>query len=76
MTIEEKIDGVLKEILPEAQIEYLLSQLKKDRTKYTLDDLSRIFIDAKHTFHVLMCKLGQMQTYEHIVELYKDYVTG
>ena len=41
----------------------------------TLDDLSRVYIDTKHTFHVLMCKLGQMQTYEHIIDLYKDYLT-
>lgn len=76
MSNEEKIDGVLAYVLPESQIEYLLSQLKKDRTKITTDDLSKIYIDLKHTFHVLMCKLGQMKTYEHIVDLYKDYLAG
>ena len=73
MTNEDKVEEILKHVLTETQVEFFLSQLKKDKTKHTLDDLSQIYIDVKHTFHYLMCKLGQMQTYEHIMELYQDY---
>ena len=36
--------------------------------------MSKIYIRAKHTFHVLMCQLGQMQTYEHIMSIYGENV--
>lgn len=32
--------------------------------------MSTLYAKAKHTFHVLMLQLGQMQTYEYIMELY------
>ena len=60
MSNDEKLDELLVNVISESQVEYLLSQLKNDKTKHTLDDLSKTYIDAKHTFHVLMCKLGQM----------------
>ena len=73
MTQEEIIDEVAKYTIEEAEIDYLISLLKKDDVKGT-DDISRIYMSAKHTFHLLMCRLGQMQTYEHIMDIYRNHV--
>ena len=74
MTREERVAEVLAKMLTETEVEYLISTLRKNKTKRSIDDLSRIYIDAKHTFHVLMCKLGQMQTYEHIMSIYGEHI--
>lgn len=70
MSREERIAEVLSHTLKETEVEYLIGNLRKNKTRRSIDDLSKIFIDAKHTFHVLMCQLGQMQTYEHIMSIY------
>ena len=70
MTREQRIDEVISHCLTETEVEYLIGHLRKNKTKRGIDDLSKIYIDAKHTFHVLMCQLGQMQTYEHIMNIY------
>jgi len=74
MTREARIDEVLKHCLTETEVEYLIGNLRKNKTKRSIDDLSKIYLNAKHTFHILMCQLGQMQTYEHIISLYGERV--
>ena len=74
MSREERITEVIQKILTETEVEYLIGNLRKNKTKRSIDDLSKIYIDAKHTFHVLMCQLGQMQTYEHIMGIYGESV--
>lgn len=61
-------------MLTETEVEYLIGNLRKNKTKRSIDDLSKIFVNAKHTFHVLMCQLGQMQTYDHIMGIYSQDV--
>ena len=61
---------MLAAVLTETEVEYLIGTLRKNKTKRTIDDLSLIYLNAKHTFHVIMCELGQMQTYEHIMGIY------
>lgn len=58
MSKEERIAEVLTHVLTETEVEYLIGNIRKNKTKRSIDDLSKIYIDAKHTFHVLMCKLG------------------
>ena len=67
---EERIYEVLDHVLTETEVEWQIGNLRKNKTRRTIDDLSKIYLDAKHTFHVLMCQLGQMQTYEHIMNIY------
>ena len=74
MTDQEKVELVIQKTLPEVQIEYLISQLSKNKSRHTLEELSQMYLDVKHTFHVLMCRMGQMQTYEHILDMYRSYV--
>ena len=74
MTREERIAEVVKTTLSETEVEYLVGTLRRNKTKRTIDDLSKMYVDAKHTFHVLMMQLGQMQTYEHIMEIYGEKV--
>ena len=71
---EERISEVIANNLTETEVEYLIGNLRKNKTKRTIDDLSKIYLQAKHTFHILMCQLGQMQTYEHIMGIYGDHV--
>ena len=58
MTREERVSEVLAKVLTETEVAYLIATLRKNKTMRSVDDLSRMYIDAKHTFHVLMCKLG------------------
>lgn len=74
MKREERIADVLAQCLTETEVEYQIGNLRKNKTKRSIDDLSKIYIKAKHTFHVLMCQLGQMQTYEHIMSIYGEHV--
>lgn len=74
MTREERVSEVLAKVLTETEVAYLIATLRKNKTMRSVDDLSRMYIDAKHTFHVLMCKLGQMQTYEHIMSIYGEHI--
>jgi len=55
MAREERIAQVIKHMLTETEVEYLIGTLRKNKTKRSIDDLSSIFVSAKHTFHVLMC---------------------
>ena len=55
---EERVDEVMKKTLTEVEVEYHIGHLRKNKTKRTVDDLSKIYMDAKTTFHVLMCQLG------------------
>ena len=71
---EERIYEVLDHVLTETEVEWQIGNLRKNKTRRTIDDLSKIYLDAKHTFHVLMCQLGQMQTYEHIMNIYCENV--
>ena len=54
-------------------MDYLIPLLKKEELR-NIDEISRIYMNAKHTFHLLMCRLGQMQTYEHIMDIYRNHV--
>ena len=74
MSREERIVEVVSHVLTETEVEWQIGNLRKNKTKRTIDDLSKLFIDAKHTFHVLMCQLGQMQTYDHIMDIYGENV--
>ena len=74
LTREERVAQVLAAVLTETEVEYLIGTLRKNKTKRTIDDLSLIYLNAKHTFHVIMCELGQMQTYEHIMGIYQENV--
>ena len=65
---------MIKNALSQTEVEYLIGNLRKNKSKRSIDDLSKIFLSAKHTFHLLMCQLGQMQTYEHIMSIYSDGV--
>ena len=58
MSREERIVEVVSHVLTETEVEWQIGNLRKNKTKRTIDDLSKLFIDAKHTFHVLMCQLG------------------
>ena len=51
----------------------MIRLLKREDTK-DLDEISLIYMNAKHTFHLLMCRLGQMQSYEHIMDIYRNHV--
>ena len=74
MSREDRIIEVIGKVLSETEVEWQIGNLRKNKTKRTIDDLSKLYIDAKHTFHVLMCQLGQMQTYEHIMNIYGENV--
>ena len=74
MSREARIVEVVGHVLTETEVEWQIGNLRKNKTKRTIDDLSKLFIDAKHTFHVLMCQLGQMQTYDHIMDIYGENV--
>lgn len=74
MSREERIVEVLTSVLTETEVEWQIGNLRKNKTRKTIDDLSKIYLDAKHTFHVLMCQLGQMQTYYHIMSIYCENV--
>ena len=71
---EERISEVIANNLTETEVEYLIGNLRKNKTKRTIDDLSKIYLKAKHTFHILMSQLGQMQTYEHIMNIYGENI--
>lgn len=58
MPREERIAEILTYLLTETEVEYLIGNLRKNKTHRTIDDLSKIYVNAKHTFHVLMCQLG------------------
>mmetsp|Transcript_20323 Transcript_20323/g.27478 ORF Transcript_20323/g.27478 Transcript_20323/m.27478 type:complete len:162 (-) Transcript_20323:759-1244(-) len=58
MTREERIVEVVKSMLTETEVEYLVGTLRRNKTKRSIDDLSKMYVDAKHTFHVLMMQLG------------------
>ena len=58
MKREDRVGEVIKNCYTETEVEYLIGNLRKNKTKRTIDDLSRIYLNAKHTFHVLMCQLG------------------
>ena len=55
MTREERVAEVLTHVLTETEVEWQIGNLRKNKTRRTIDDLSKIYVDAKHTFHVLMC---------------------
>ena len=74
MTREDRITEVVRLALNQTEVEYLVGTLRKNKTKRSIDDLSKMYVDAKHTFHVLMMQLGQMQTYEHIMDIYGDCI--
>ena len=74
MSREARIVEVVSHVLTETEVEWQIGTLRKNKTKRSIDDLSKLFIDAKHTFHVLMCQLGQMQTYDHIMSIYGENV--
>ena len=65
---------MVRRALTETEVEYLVGTLRKNKAQRSIDDLSKMYVDAKHTFHVLMCQLGQMQTYEHIMDLYGERI--
>ena len=67
------ITEISKHTIEEAEIDYLIRLLKREETK-DLDEISLIYMNAKHTFHILMCRLGQMQSYEHIMDIYRNHV--
>ena len=48
-----------KYTIDEAELDYLIPLLKKDDLR-NIDEISKIYMNAKHTFHLLMCRLGQM----------------
>ena len=54
---EEIITELSKHTIEEPEIDYLIRLLKREETK-DVDEISRIFMNAKHTFHILMCRLG------------------
>jgi len=58
MKREDRVAEVIKNCYTETEVEYLIGNLRKNKTKRTIDDLSRIYLNAKHTFHILMCQLG------------------
>ena len=60
MSREDRVVEVVGKILTETEVEYQIGNLRKNKTKRSIDDLSKVYLDAKHTFHVLMCQLGQM----------------
>ena len=45
--------------------------LKRDSEHKSGIELAQLYLKARRTFHVLMCRLGQLTTYETIIELYK-----
>ena len=57
MTQEEIISEVAKYTITEAELDYLIPLLKKEDLR-NVDEISRIYMNAKHTFHLLMCRLG------------------
>jgi len=72
MSREERITEVVSHVLTETEVEYQVGTMRRNKTKRSIDDLSKMYVNAKHTFHVLMMQLGQMQTYEHIMDIYGD----
>lgn len=74
MNREARITEVVGHVLTDVEVEYHAGTLRRNKQKRSIDDLSKLYIDAKHTFHVLMMQLGQMQTYEHIMEIYGENV--
>jgi len=58
MSREQRIVEIISHILTETEVEWQIGNLRKNKTRKSIDDLSKIYIDAKHTFHVLMCQLG------------------
>ena len=46
---------MLENLYSETEVEYLIGNLRKNKTQRTIDDLSHIYVKAKHTFHILMC---------------------
>lgn len=58
MSREQRIVEIIGHMLSETEVEWQIGNLRKNKTRNTIDDLSKIYIDAKHTFHVLMCQLG------------------
>ena len=56
---DEVITELSKHTIEEPEIDYLIRLLKREETK-NFDEISSIYMNAKHTFHTLMCRLGQM----------------
>ena len=57
MTHEEIIDEVATYTITEPEIDYIVSLMKKEDIK-NVDEISHVYMRAKHTFHLLMCRLG------------------
>ena len=73
MNQEQIIDEVAQYTIEEMEIDYIVRLIKKEDIK-SVDEISHTYMRAKHTFHLLMCRLGQMQTYEHIMDMYRSHV--
>ena len=73
LSYDEVITELSKHTIEEPEIDYLIRLLKREETK-NFDEISSIYMNAKHTFHILMCRLGQMQAYEHIMGMYRNHV--